>query len=287
MKRLFLASVLIIACLGLSAQKEVPTKEQIAQFRKSKTLIVLDENPWMRYNFKIKEVVKSIWKITPYEFISRAEYENKRNSNQYSFLTLDKVWFTKDKTKAQYNFLCLSLGGKYKTESDMPQLCTLPVSYADVDEENYIFKLSGLVQIIQNHIHFVENQEGISDVNVIKRYNDNAYQIKDKTLYLVKDELSKDIDSEKKLKAIYPYSFKFVTREELENAIDKKLPNIVYLHKVGPEGTERKARCYKSMIGTEKSKLYYFDYHMIRKPKYPDGLLLKDIKKIAKAKPSK
>jgi hypothetical protein len=283
MKKWLTLSLIILATIITYAQKEVPTPDQIAQFKKSKTLIVLDDNPLMRYNFKIREAVENVWSITPTEFISTADYEIKRMDKAYSFITLDQVFFTKDKTQAQYNFLCLSLGGDYKNQSDMPQLCTVPVSYFDVDEESYIYKLSALLDIVQDHILFIENHPEISDINVIKKYNDNAYLIKQKTLYIIKDEMDRNINSDKEVKAMYPYSYKFVSREELEDAIDKKAKDVVFLHKVGPESSKHKARCYKTMIGADDSKLYYFDYHMIN-AKNPDGLLARDLKKIAKAK---
>lgn len=280
-------SIFSLLFFGLSlvgfAQKEVPSPEQIKQFKATTTLVVLDENPFMSYNFKIKEALKKIWTITPFEYISPKEYEEKRKSDQYSFITFDQVWFSKDKTQAQYNFLCLSLGGNYKKQDEMPQLCTVPVSYAEVEEESYIYKLSALLYIVQNHIKFIESNPHISDINVEKKYNENAYLIKTKELYIIPEELSKDINTEAKFKKIYPYPFKFVTRDVLEKAIDSKMPNIVFLHKVGPEGTKKKARCYKTIIGTEHNKLYYFDYHMIDSQS-PDGLLAKDLKKIANSK---
>ncbi|MBN2668615.1 MAG: hypothetical protein JXR60_05230 [Bacteroidales bacterium] len=275
--------VFTLAVLTTFAQKEVPSKDQIQQFKKTTTYVVLDDNPLLGFNFKIREAVKNVWTITPVDFISSEDYDKLRKSTKNSFITIDEVWFTKDNTQAHYNFLCLSLGGNYKSQSDMPQLCTVPLSYAEVDESNYIYKLSSLLQIIQDHVLFVENEPHISDINIIKKYNDNAYLIKDKTLYVIKDEMERSINTEAKFKKVYPYKFKFVTRDELEKAIDSKQAGVVYLHKVGPEGTQRKARCYKTIIGTEKSKLYYFDYHMID-DKSPDGLLEKDLKKIVKAK---
>ncbi len=284
MKTVSLTFLLFLSFL-IFAQKEVPKPEVIQAFKKSTTLIVLDDNPLMSYNFKIKEAIQKTWKITPYKFISVAEYEIMRKSSQNSFLTLDQVYFTKDKTKAEYNFLCLSMGGSaYKEQEDMPQLCTVPVSYLGVDENSYVYKLTALLQIVQDHIGFVESQPDINDINVIHRYNDNMYLIQQKTLYVVKDELAKDINTEAKFKAVYPFAFKFVTREQLEKIIDSKTPNAVFMHKVGPEGTEKNARCYKTIIDAENSKLYFFDYHMID-VEHPDGLLSKDLKKMAKAKP--
>jgi len=283
MKKLFFITILSLLSSLLWAQKEVPSKSELKQFKQSKTLVVLSDDPFGGYNFKIKEAFNNTWKVTPFEFISTADYEAKRQDKSYSFLTFDEVWFDKDKTKAKYNFLSLTLGGKYKTQKEMPQLCTIPVSYADVDEDNYLYKLTALIQIIQNHIHFVESTPGLTDINVTKKINDNAYQLKDKELYVIKDELTKAINTEAKFKSLYPYAFKFVTREELEKAIDEKKANIAFLHKVGPEGTKRKARCYNTIIGSKDAEMYYFSYHMIN-DKYKDGLLEKDLKKIAKAK---
>ncbi len=279
MKNTFLTFVLILVTSLAFSQKEVPTAEQIAQFEKSKTYFVLDGNMMSRYNFKIREVAKELWKATPFDFITNAEYEEKRMSKDNSFVTFDQVWITKDKTKAEYNFLCLSIGGDFESQKDMPQLCTVPVSYVDVDEESYIYKLSAFIQIIQDHVKMIETTPTVNKVNVIHQYNKDAYLIKEKELYVIKDELDKDINTEDKFKNVYPYKFKFVTREELEDAIDNKMPNIVFLHKVGPEGTQRKARCWKTIIGTDDSRLYYFNYHMISSKKR-DGLLAKDLKRI-------
>jgi len=283
MKKVLSIWIIVLAVTSVFAQKEVPTPDQIAQFYKTKTLIVLDDNPMMSFNFKMKEAIQKVWKATDYDFISKEEYETKRMSDKYSFISLDKVWFTKDKLKANYNFLCLSLGGNYKNEKDMPQLCTVPVSYFGVDEESYIYKFSALLQITQDHVKMIKDNPTVNKINVIHQYNKHAGEIKNKTLYITKEDLSREINTEAKFKKVYPYPFKFVSRDELEKIIDNKTPNGIFLHKVGPEGTKRKARCWKTMIGTDDAKLYYFNYHMISWKK-PDGLLAKDLKKIAKAK---
>jgi len=117
-------------------------------------------------------------------------------------------------------------------------------------------------------------------------YKNLTADIKNKTLYLTKEDLPKELNSEAKIKAIYPFPVKIVTREEIEAAIDKKDENVVFLHKVGPEGSKRKARCFKTIIGVSDAKLYYFSWHMIG-DKAPDALLAKDFKKLAKAKSKK
>jgi hypothetical protein len=127
-----------------------------------------------------------------------------------------------------------------------------------------------------------ENPQMISQ-NIYKEYNDNMADIHDKTLYLVADELEKSISTEARFKSIYPYDFKIVSREEIKEAIMNKDENIVFLHKVGPEGKKLDARVYKILIGAGDSEFYYFDFHKVNS-KNPDALLESDLKKLSKAK---
>ena len=50
-------------------------KKQIEDFFNSKTMIVMDANPMIDYNFIMTEAVKKYWKITPYEIISSKEFD--------------------------------------------------------------------------------------------------------------------------------------------------------------------------------------------------------------------
>lgn len=279
--RIIILSLLLIISLFSLAQNEVGTREQIATFFKTTTLVVVDDNPLLEYNMEIREAVKKSWKITEYKFISRTEYEEKRKDAKYSFITLDDAVFEKDQTNGEYTFMCLSLGGNYKTDSEMPQLCAVPLSYKDVDEDTYAYKIGTLINFVQNHMLLTSQNSTLRSTNIIGYYNKNISSIKDKTLYLVKDELGKEVNTEKEIRAVYPYKFKLVTREEIEDAIDGNEDDVVFLHKVGPSGTDYEGRCYKVIIGAADAKMYYFNYHKVNEKK-PDGMLLSDFKKLAK-----
>ncbi len=263
------------------AQKHVAKQEHIKQFFQTTTLVVVNDNPMSEYNLKIRESVKKSWKITDFEFISEAEYGEKRKNPDYSFLTIDKVYYEKDKNGAQYEFMCLSLGGNYKKEDDMPQLCCIPLCYFGVEEDYYTYKLGTLVNFMQNHMLITSKDPGLNEINIISYYNKNRSDIKEKTLYIVKDELSKDVNSAAEIKKVYPYKFKLVTRGEVEEAVDNEDDNVVFLHKVGPDGTRFRGRSYKVLLGAKDARLYYFNYHMLSAKK-PDGLLKSDFKKLAK-----
>jgi hypothetical protein len=280
MKRTILSTVFLLAAAGLSAQY-IPTPEDLDHFLTTKTLVVKDRNPLNTIDSEIEEVMKAEWDITEYAFIPWEEFEEKRMDPNYSFLFLTTITFEKDKLQAKYKFLNLSLGGEYFNLNQMPDLVSVPVAYANAEEETYSYKLGILVRFLQNHLRLIHKNPEIISSNVFKHYNDNMKDVKQKTLWLVEEEMAPDVNSAARIRKVYPHKIRMATRDEIREAVQNKEDDVVFLHKVGPEGTRLKARCYKILIGASDAGFYFFDYHMINEKK-PDGLLAKDLKKIGK-----
>ncbi|NPA35645.1 MAG: hypothetical protein GXO47_02235 [Chlorobi bacterium] len=281
MRRIVFTSVLLINFLiSAFTQEHLPTKADYDAFYNTLTLVVLDANPMSDFNFKIKEIMKKDWTLTDYEFISEKEFETKKDDPAYSFLLITTATFDKDKTKARYNFLSLLMGKEQTEVRDMPDLCSVPLSYYRVEDDSYSYKLDAFIRFIQNHVKLMTENPNLIKANVFKYYNKNIKSLKDKKLLLVADDLEPTINTQKKIQKIYPYDVQIVSREEVMNAIERKDPDVVFLHKVGPEGTRYKARCYKILMGAADANFYYFDYHMINS-KNRDYLLAKDLKKMA------
>ena len=281
MKRLLSVSGVMIFLAPLFSQEYLPTPENLEKFLKTKTLVVLDPNPLNTYDSEIMEAMENEWTLTEFEAIRYDEFEQKRKDPQYSFLKLVNITFEKDKLNAVYKFLNLSLGGDYFSINQMPDIVSVPVAYNNVDEDSYNYKLGILVRFIQNHIKLIYEHPEIISANIFKHYNDNKGDVKEKTLYLITDELEPSINSRARISKIYPYNFTLVTREDIKDAIANRDNDVVFLHKVGPEGTRLNARCYNILIGAGNANFYYFDYHMINDKK-PDGFLEDDLKKISK-----
>jgi len=281
MKRITAGLVFMMMCGIVLSQNYVPSNEDIKGFFTTKTLVVLEDNPLMEYNYIIKDIMKKEWSVTEVDFISSGEFEEKRKDPQYSFLYMAQVTFESDKTDASYRFLHLSLGGDYFRLNEMPDIVAVPLAYYDVEEENYSYKLALLVRFIQNHVRLISEHPEVVSANVFKHYNDNIKDIREKTLYILESELSSEVNSAARIKKVYPYKFKIATREEIADAIDKRDPDVVFLHKVGPEGTKEHARCYKVIIGAADANFYYFDYHSVS-DKSPDGFLEDDFKKLVR-----
>lgn len=280
MKRTLFFILLALPGMGLFSQY-VPTPEDLSHFFTTKTLVVKNQNPLNMIDGEIEQIMEQEWDITEWELIPYSEFEEKRRDTRYSFLFLTTVIFENDKLQAKYKFLNLSLGGDYFNINQMPDLASVPVAYSNVEDESYVYKLGILVRFIQNHIHYINDHPEVISSNVFKQYNDNMKDIKSKTLYLLPEEMAKDVNSSSRIQSVYPHPFKLVEKPDIQEAINARDGNVVFLHKVGPEGTRLDARCYKILIGAADASFYYFDYHMIN-DKNPDGLLIKDLKKISK-----
>jgi hypothetical protein len=281
MKRIVALLILAGAFTMIFAQGYVPSRQDVDALFTTKTLVVLEENPLMEYNSIIKKVMQQEWNITEYGFITSKEFEQKRMDAQYSFIYMSRVTFESDKTDASYRFLHLSVGGDYYRLNEMPDIASVPLAYYDVEEESYAYKLAILVRFLQNHAKLLKEHPEIISANVFKHYNDNIKDIKGKTLYLLQEELAPSVNSVARIKKVYPYKFEIVTMEDIEQAIKDRNPDVVFLHKVGPEGTKLDARCYNIIIGAADANFYYFDYHKIS-DKNPDGFLESDFKNLVK-----
>ncbi|HNV81194.1 MAG: hypothetical protein WBI34_10020 [Tenuifilaceae bacterium] len=281
MKRLFVAIGILALAYSSYADRYVARHEDIKSFLKTTTYVVLDDNPMSDYNMKIKPAIENSWKITPYEFISSTQFEEMRSDINKSFLVKLQVKFSADKLEATYNFLCVVLGAAVKRHTDLPDICSVPLGYASVPEDSYTYKLESLIRFAQNHIRMLDENPQLIKSNIFDYYNKNRKETKTKELWLLEQDIEPNIRSQSEVRKLYPHPFKIVTKDDLEKAIAEKNENIVYLHKVGPEGTRLQARCYKILIGAGDDQFYYFNYHMInRNKKRGDGFLPKDFKKI-------
>lgn len=263
-------------------QDYIPTVGDINRFARTKTVMVLETNPMSEYNLQMEDIVPHEWKITPYGYLAWKGFESKRKDLDLSFLLLNKVTIEKDKSDARYLFMSLLLGSDTKGLSAMPDLCSVPLAYYGAQEETYAYKVGIFLRFIQNHVQAITKEPEIATKNIFLYYNKNIRQLSNKTLYLVADELAKDVNTEAGIKKVYDGPFKLVGREDIQQAIADKDPDVVFLHKVGPGKSRKKnARCYKILVGAADAQFYYFDYHKID-DKSPDGFLVSDFKKISK-----
>jgi len=283
MKKPIAFLLVIISFVHLQAQREyLPTEADLAHFYATKTYVVLEENQLSDYNLEITDAVKKNWDITEYEFIKMKDFPEKSTDKNASFLYPAGVSFEKDRSNTRYKFLCLSLGGDNFNIDELKDVANIPLSYYGVDSDHYSYKLGTLVRFLQNHVRLITEDPSIISQNVYKYYNENMGDLKGKTLYLVEENLARDVNTVSKIRAIYPNEVKIVDQDAVKELIMSGDEDAVVLYKVGPEGKKLNARVYKILVGASDAKFYYFDYHKVN-AKRPDAFLASDFKKLARA----
>jgi len=279
MKKTHLLLSFCLLSFAAFSQAPFPTERDMNLFKKSKTLVVLEPDIFSDFNIYIKEAVKQHWKITPYEFVEFKEFEENRADSSYSFLVLTQTSFERDKSNVYYNFLNLLLGADVKYIGEMPEFCSIPLSYSKVEEPRYPAKLGIMLTFMQDHVNRIAGDIKAVGLKNLSYYNRYANQVKDKILLVTSADLAGEVNTLKKIQATYPHDVRLVSEEEVVEAIENKAPNTIIVHKVGPENTNKSGWCYKAFFGTEDSKLYFFDHHTVSE-KRPDGLLEKDFRRL-------
>ncbi len=277
MKKIIVVLAFSLLSFQLSAQIKFANSSEISKFLKSKTYVVLDGDPFSSFNETIKACMPEFWTITPYEFITVEQFDTKKTNGSYSFIMLSEAEQTEDGVKCTYNFLNFILGGNSDLNK-MPDLGSVPLSYVDASEENYLYKIGGILTFMQSHVKYASEHSSITPKLINK---DSGINIKTKELWLLKEELPSNFNTIEKIKTVYPYTVKLVTKDEIKKAIEEKNPNVVYLHKVGPEGTITGGKCWKFLVTAKEGEVLYYDGHKVDASN-PDAFLEKDFKSIAK-----
>lgn len=289
MKRIISCLLFVLIFIKANAQAQIGSAAEFQQFLKTKTYVVYEENPFSGFNMVIKDFMNKYWKVTPFAFIEMKEFDVKKTDPNCSFiiitdavLTKNKLFNTEIKYQYTYTLMNLILGKKMalnnKDISSMPDLGSVPLSYSEVEEDSYLYKIAGMLNFMQYYVKYNIEHPGSDYKAVVKA---NAGEIKTKELWLIKEDLANNVNSLEKIKKIYPYSVKIVTEEELEKAIEDANPNVAFFHKVGPEGTATDAICWKFIISAKEGKPLYYDYHKVSNDN-PDALLMQDLKDLAK-----
>jgi hypothetical protein len=137
-----------------------------------------------------------------------------------------------------------------------------------------------MLRFAQLHI---ENKRAASNprtLNNLNAYNrTNARNVKNMTLLLQQDDLSNEVNTVEKIRAVYSGKVEIVSAQEISNAIEERRAGTAVLHQVGPGETDNQGRSYRQIYGTEDAKLYYFRGQVI-KQRRPAGMLLQDFRAI-------
>ncbi|MDX9812243.1 MAG: hypothetical protein RBU28_07635 [Bacteroidales bacterium] len=279
MRYLGLPVLLFLSVLSVAAQPPFPGREDIANFMKSTTCVVLEDDAFSAYNILIKEAVTEFWDIRPYEFITEEEFDERRRDPSFSFIVLTETTYDRDKSGSAYNNLNLLQGKKVGGINQMPEICVIPLSSSSEEDIDYGYKTGAVLRFIQRHALMISESPSVTGRRYLRYYNRNIPLIAQKTILARESDLAPSVNTAEKIKALYPNSFSIVDEEEIIRAIEERRPGTLVLHRVGPVGDDGAGYCFKMLIGADDSEMYYYDQHLIDAAN-PNGLLPSDLKRL-------
>lgn len=281
MKKYLLTLLLAAYCMLVSGQAPFPSGDEIKQFMVSKTCVVLEDDAFSSYNSFIRKAMGEYWNITPFEFIKTAEFNLRRNDPGYSFIVLTETNYEKDKSNSAFNFLNLLQGKDVEKIGEMPEICAVPLSSAGEEDLEYSYKLGALLSFMQKHARLIAEDPSLTGRRYLRYYNKNVPEVINKTILVKQEDLAPSIATIDRIKAIYKYDIRIVPEDSIIKAIQEKSPGKLILHKVGPAEGRNSGYCFKMLIGTGDSEMYYYNQHTIDKMN-PNGLLPADLKRLAR-----
>ncbi len=252
--------IFVLINLGLMARPPIATKQQIGMFMNSKTCVVLEASN-TAYSTNVKDAVQKYWKSTTFEFIDASEFEKRRFDSKYSFLVLTKGVFSADPLGVSYSYMRLVLGGTSSEIANMPEFCSVPLSYTDDNNGDFEFAIPSIVKFIQNHVRILEKKHFIIALNGLSYYN-NIRNFRDKVLLLNKDKMAPDADSPEKILTVYPYYIKLLSSSEITKELETSPISTLFNFHIGPPKNSAAGKCF-DMIFDVEGNLYYYNERAI------------------------
>jgi hypothetical protein len=261
--------------LGAMANNPLATKQQIANFKNSKTCVVMESGVSF-FNAPVKDAVQKYWKATGYEFIDQKEFEKRRTDPKYTFIVLMEGAYDKDPGGVSYSYVSLVLGDASGNLTKMPEFCSIPLSYSGDLDADYEYVIPAVIKFMQIHLKNLEKDRLPISINGLKYYNKTGF--KDKVLLLNKEKMASNVDSPEKIKAVYPYDFKLLSASEIQEKLASSPINTLFHFHVGPPKGGGAGKCFEMLFNPD-GNLYYYNFRKITNDN-PDGFNLNDFNNI-------
>ncbi len=276
MKTISIILISILLSTTILAQQMLPTAKQVKTFLNSRTYFVQDNNLFGMYNGAIKEAAEKHWKITKFFMINKDDYNKKRKVPEASMLIQTESHFEGQEDLGVFTSLSLVLGKSGGNINTMPDIITLPLAYSDVDYDRYHYKLGLALIFMQNHVKWLQKNPDVEDKALLNHYKNSKKNTKEKILYLLKREMAEEVNSISKIKEFYSGKVKFVSQEDIKNAVDNKKKDVLVLHLVAPTRNIKGSVVTKMILSAENAQIFYFDFHRVRGKRLPNKFLKKD-----------
>lgn len=200
------------------------------QFKASKTFVVLSGDK--KFDSEIKIAMTNSWKITPFDFMSESELENKISDKSFSFIRLVVV----EGSKNNYHYLALFNGGEKKLSryryDDMLAYCPINFYIDENTLSNCNYRVRNMVESMVQCMEIVQKNDikggSYSIVKDLQKfYNTKSSKIKDRTLLFCDESIGNKL-TKIDISGVYPFKFEICNKKKLEQVIKDKSTEYYY-----------------------------------------------------------
>lgn len=264
------ATIFPVLC---GAQAKIMTKKvRISDFTTKTTKVVLSGNEVFDINFK--EEVSRRWRVSPFEFCTRAEYETLKTNPDFYFLVPMTGQFKKE-SEPGLCFFVLQKGGVEDSGDPATEALTVvkfPYAAAKQTSGREFVYIPAILDVIQDYTlqAMTSDFAGYAGLSAYaKRFGKNW----DKDIYIAENDVLGSVQR----------GIEARDEDDVDDAFMAGQEDLLVCYPVGPDTDEKGSYCYKMVFSADLHELYYFDKHRISE-KTPVGFLDSDLKIISAAK---
>jgi hypothetical protein len=249
----------------------------------------MEIDPESDYNNVLKNSIQKFWKITKFEFIDDAKFEQMRTDPSKNFIFTYEQKEKDGEQKYTTLNLCFAIGGNAAKPDKMKRIAGIQFIYGKQEAEFSSWKIPGLVKFLQSHAQFAAENEGLNGEDgqrkVVTLYNKNKAMVKALKLYLPQTDLTDKVFTAEAIADIYKGEVEITSDPAEIKELIMKGEEIAWLHKVGPEGGlvtkqgEKFGNTIKIILNGKTGEIMYIWEDSISKKK-PEGFLKDDFKEL-------
>lgn len=252
MKKYILTAICALLPLLSTAQAQLQTKNfRISDICERTLEIVLTGDIMM--DAEMREEIPNVWHISPYEFCTQKQFEERKRSEEYYFLTVTDSYFGRNSGS------CIRSLTLFKGDPDagegtdgMYRITTIPFYGTDNVDGRHIAFLPALTGILQEQVKVILDKDfNIGDMVHVKP--SNAMRAWSKPVMIAREDIAFPLDKSLKSRNIIT-----TDAEQVEECIRTRDPRYMVGYSVGPATPSPDAVCFTMVIDAQSHELHYF-----------------------------
>ncbi len=277
MKRILILTLSLVLPLLAGAQAQINTKKiKIEDFTRKITKVVLTGNEF--HDSMLRNEITARWRISPYEFCTKDEFDSLKGSEDYYFLLTVSGKFRKE-NGAGLMFLSLVKGGGSAADGidAMLEVVSMPLCPTENPSGRESVFLPAFIDIIQQYtLDSMDND--FNGYTGLANYTLNMPKSGGMDLIFAEEDLSSEITGTFR-DLNFDSSICVTDEDSADEYMTDNAPNTLVSYVVAPDEPQPNSYCYKMIISAETHQVYYYRRHRITKKTGP-GFLAEDLKRI-------